>query len=279
MLTWPWSVTPRGARSADTDSLDSRIWRSHGRRGRVMSSSAGSVCRSSARIRRSRNDGHHRMFSLRVANLAEPKRQGFGQACGRYLGVPHAVPVASASAGLLITLKAMGVGPGDEVVLPSLTFIATLGAVVHCGARPVLADIDPANLGLAPEAFARRSPRARRPSSRSIWRGIPAHRGDHRLGAVAGGPRARGCRPCVRRRGARPATGRTRRRDRFLVLRDQVHHHRRRRSDHDRRPGDGPPPCAGAQFPRHGRQRLAALHRQGPLVLRNRRVRLQAAPR
>lgn len=83
-----------------------------------------------------------------------PKVREFGDACGRYLGVPHAVPVASCSAGLLVALKAMGVGPGDEVVLPSLTFIATLGAVVHCGARPVLADIDPANLGLAPEAFA-----------------------------------------------------------------------------------------------------------------------------
>jgi perosamine synthetase len=101
-----------------------------------------------------------------------PKVREFGEACGAYLGVPHAVPVASASAGLLVGLKALGVGPGDEVVLPSLTFIATLGAVVHCGARPVLADIDPANLGLAPEAFAA----AITPRTKAV---IPVHLAGH----------------------------------------------------------------------------------------------------
>ncbi len=101
-----------------------------------------------------------------------PKVREFGDACAAYLDVPHAVPVASASAGLLVALKALGVGPGDEVVLPSLTFIATLGAVVHCGARPVLADIDPANLGLAPEAFAA----AITPRTKAV---IPVHLAGH----------------------------------------------------------------------------------------------------
>ncbi len=101
-----------------------------------------------------------------------PKVREFGEACGRYLDVPHAVPVASASAGLLVGLKALGVGPGDEVVLPSLTFIATLGAVVHCGARPVLADIDPANLGLDPAAFAA----AITPRTKAV---IPVHLAGH----------------------------------------------------------------------------------------------------
>ena len=96
----------------------------------------------------------------------------FGDACAGYLDVPHAVPVASASAGLLVGLKALGVGPGDEVVLPSLTFVATLGAVVHCGARPVLADIDPANLGLDPAAFAA----AITPRTKAV---IPVHLGGH----------------------------------------------------------------------------------------------------
>jgi dTDP-4-amino-4,6-dideoxygalactose transaminase len=82
-----------------------------------------------------------------------PKVREFGEACRAYLGVEHALPVASCSAGLFVTLKALGVGPGDEVVLPSLTFIATLTAVRHCGAKPVLADIDPENLGLDPAAF------------------------------------------------------------------------------------------------------------------------------
>jgi len=82
-----------------------------------------------------------------------PKVREFGTACADYLGVPCAVPVASCSAGLFLTLKAMGVGKGDEVILPAMTFIATLTAVLHCGARPVLADLDPENLGLDPAAF------------------------------------------------------------------------------------------------------------------------------
>ncbi len=101
-----------------------------------------------------------------------PKVKQFGQACADYLDVPCAVPVASCSAGLFLTLKAMGIGPGDEVVLPSMTFIATLTAVIHCGARPVLADMDPDNLGLDPEAFAR----AITPRTRAV---IPVHLAGH----------------------------------------------------------------------------------------------------
>ena len=101
-----------------------------------------------------------------------PKVREFGQACADYLGVPCAVPVASCSAGLFLTLKAMGIGPGDEVVLPSMTFIATLTAVIHCGARPVLADLDPATLGLDPAAFAR----AITPRTKAV---IPVHLAGH----------------------------------------------------------------------------------------------------
>ena len=101
-----------------------------------------------------------------------PKVREFGQACADYLDVSCAVPVASCSAGLFLTLKAMGIGPGDEVVLPSMTFIATLTAVIHCGARPVLADMDPDNLGLDPEAFAR----AVTPRTKAV---IPVHLAGH----------------------------------------------------------------------------------------------------
>jgi dTDP-4-amino-4,6-dideoxygalactose transaminase len=101
-----------------------------------------------------------------------PKVGEFGQACAEYLEVPCAVPVASCSAGLFLTLKTMGIGPGDEVVLPSMTFIATLTAVIHCGARPVLADMDPENLGLDPEAFAR----AITPRTKAV---IPVHQAGH----------------------------------------------------------------------------------------------------
>lgn len=101
-----------------------------------------------------------------------PKVREFGAACQEYLGVPCAIPVASCSAGLFLTLKAMEIGPGDEVVLPAMTFVATLTAVLHCGATPVLADLDPDNLGLDPDAFAR----AITPRTKAV---IPVHLAGH----------------------------------------------------------------------------------------------------
>ncbi len=83
-----------------------------------------------------------------------PRVREFGAACAEYLDVPCAVPVSSCSAGLFLGLKALGVKAGDEVILPALTFVSTLTAILHCGAKPVLADMDPTNLGLAPESFA-----------------------------------------------------------------------------------------------------------------------------
>src|SRR5690242_9899524 len=58
-------------------------------------------------------------------------------------GVEHAVGVSSWTAGGFLVLKAMGVRPGDEVIVPSLTFIASVNVITHCGAKPVFADIDP----------------------------------------------------------------------------------------------------------------------------------------
>jgi len=101
-----------------------------------------------------------------------PKVREFGAACADYLGVNASVPVASCTAGLFLTLKAMEVGPGDEVILPSMTFIATLTAIIHCGAKPVLVDIDPDNLGMDPAAFAK----AITPRTKAV---IPVHMAGH----------------------------------------------------------------------------------------------------
>ncbi len=82
------------------------------------------------------------------------KVREFGLACAAYLQVPCAEPVSSCTAGLHLVLEALEVGPGDEVILPALTFVSTLSAVLHRGARPMLADIDPVTLCVDPEACA-----------------------------------------------------------------------------------------------------------------------------
>ena len=71
-------------------------------------------------------------------------------------GAPHAVAVASATAGLHIVLAALGIGPGDEVVTPSLTFASTVNQVVLRGATPVFAECDYGTLQVLPGALAAR---------------------------------------------------------------------------------------------------------------------------
>ena len=66
--------------------------------------------------------------------------------------MPIGVAVTSCTTALHATLVALGVGPSDEVIVPSYTFIATANAVVHCGATPIFADIDPVTYTLDPLA-------------------------------------------------------------------------------------------------------------------------------
>jgi perosamine synthetase len=73
-----------------------------------------------------------------------------------FCGVEHAVSVANGTAGLHVALLALGVGPGDEVIVPDLTYVASANAVTYCGARPVLADVDSTTWTLDPQDVARK---------------------------------------------------------------------------------------------------------------------------
>ncbi len=88
---------------------------------------------------------------LRTGAFIEgPELAGFEQAFAAVHGVPAAAGVGSGTDALALALRAMGVGAGDEVVVPSMTFVATAEAVVHVGATPVLADVDAETLLLTP---------------------------------------------------------------------------------------------------------------------------------
>jgi dTDP-4-amino-4,6-dideoxygalactose transaminase len=71
-----------------------------------------------------------------------PKVKRFEQDFAAYIGVDHAIAVSSCTAGLHISLTALDVGPGDEVIVPDMTFCSTANVVVHLGATPVIVDVD-----------------------------------------------------------------------------------------------------------------------------------------
>jgi dTDP-4-amino-4,6-dideoxygalactose transaminase len=79
-----------------------------------------------------------------------PRVLQFERDFARYVGAKHAVAVNSCSAALHLSLIALRIGPGDEVITTPLTFAATANVIEHCGARPVFADIDPETFNLDP---------------------------------------------------------------------------------------------------------------------------------
>ena len=86
----------------------------------------------------------------------------FEQSVADYLTCRHAVAVTSGTAALHLALLALGIGPGDEVVVPSLTWVATANAVAYVGATPVFADVRPETFTLDPDDLMRAlTPRTR----------------------------------------------------------------------------------------------------------------------
>ncbi len=91
-----------------------------------------------------------------------PKVARFEQQFAAYKRAPHAIAVNSCTAALHLSLIAAGVGEGDEVITTPLTFCATVNAIIHAGARPVLADVDPRTMNIDPaQIVSKISPRTK----------------------------------------------------------------------------------------------------------------------
>jgi perosamine synthetase len=84
-----------------------------------------------------------------------PRVREFEQRFAERVGAAHAIATTSCTSALHLALYGLGVSPGDEVIVPSLSFIATANSVWQCGATPVFADVDPDTLNLDPDAAER----------------------------------------------------------------------------------------------------------------------------
>ena len=92
---------------------------------------------------------------LRSGQLAQgPMVARLEREFAAYCGTKHAIAVANGTVALVAAMRALGVGPGDEVVTSAFTFVATLNAILECGATARFADIDPATFNVAPESWA-----------------------------------------------------------------------------------------------------------------------------
>ena len=77
-----------------------------------------------------------------------PKTKEFERRFAEYIGARHAIAVNSCTGGLHVALAAAGIGPGDEVIVPTITFCATANVVVHLGATPIIVDLEPDTLNI-----------------------------------------------------------------------------------------------------------------------------------
>jgi dTDP-4-amino-4,6-dideoxygalactose transaminase len=103
-----------------------------------------------------------------TAFINGPAVKEFQSALEHYLGVKHVIPCANGTDALQVSMMALGLKPGDEVIAPSFTFIATAEAVALLGLTPVLVDVDPGTFNISPDAIVR----AITPRTKAI---VPVH--------------------------------------------------------------------------------------------------------
>jgi dTDP-4-amino-4,6-dideoxygalactose transaminase len=123
----------------------------------------------------------------RSAFILGPTLEAFERAFARTAGAPAAVGVANGTDALRLCLAAESIGPGDEVIVPALTFAATAHAVVHAGARPVFVDVEPETATIDPRLVERAVTRRTRaiipvhlyghPANMSALRAVARRRG------------------------------------------------------------------------------------------------------
>lgn len=101
-----------------------------------------------------------------------PKTSEFEELFAKFVHSKFAIGVNSATSALHLSLVALGIGPGDEVLVPSLTFVSTAHAVLYCGAKPVFVDVDEQTLCMDPADLAKKITA----KSKAI---IPVHFGGH----------------------------------------------------------------------------------------------------
>ena len=85
-----------------------------------------------------------------------PEIAAFEAEFARFQSQSHACSIASGTAGISVVLAALGIGPGDEVLLPALTFVGSVNAILACGATPVLCDVDEESWNIDPNDARRR---------------------------------------------------------------------------------------------------------------------------
>ncbi|MBN1259932.1 MAG: DegT/DnrJ/EryC1/StrS family aminotransferase [Anaerolineae bacterium] len=126
---------------------------------------------------------------LRSGRLAlGPKTREFEALVAAYTGVKHGIAVNSGTSALHILIRALGLGPGDQILVPSFTFAASVNAALYEGVTPVFVDIEPDTFNLDPDDLARKIT----PQTKAImvvdvfghpadWRPIQALADEHRL--------------------------------------------------------------------------------------------------